>query len=114
MQSRLVVGTVQTKSSAIAFAFGARTGVYTIRMPSLRNTSSKGQLYLLSRSSRRTSSRCQRSNVRGVTTRSTRRALGEAAPALQTTRDQPDSTSHEDAASAKRRAHGATQTAHNP
>ncbi len=36
--------------SAIAFAFGARTGVLTIWMPSLRNTSSKGPLYLLSRS----------------------------------------------------------------
>jgi hypothetical protein len=38
------------KRSAIALAFGARTGVFTIRMPSLRNTSSKGPLYLLSRS----------------------------------------------------------------
>jgi hypothetical protein len=34
---------------AMAFAF-ARTGVFTIRMPSLRKTSSKGPLYLLSRS----------------------------------------------------------------
>jgi hypothetical protein len=41
---------VLTKRSAIAFAFGARTGVFTIRMPSLRKTSSKGPLYLLSRS----------------------------------------------------------------
>ena len=29
--------------SAIAFAFGARTGVFTIRIPSLRKTSSKGR-----------------------------------------------------------------------
>jgi hypothetical protein len=41
---------VRTKRSAIAFAFGARTGVWTTRMPSLRNTSSKRPLYLLSRS----------------------------------------------------------------
>src|SRR5216683_7354497 len=49
-QSRHSARTVLTKRSAIAFAFGARTGVFTIRMPSLRNTSSKGPLYLLSRS----------------------------------------------------------------
>jgi hypothetical protein len=36
--------------SAIAFAFGARTGVFTIRTPSPRKTSSNGPLYLLSRS----------------------------------------------------------------
>ena len=42
--------TVRTKRSAIAFAFGARTGVFTIRIPPLRKTSSKGPLYLLSRS----------------------------------------------------------------
>src|SRR6266540_2813038 len=41
---------VLTNRSAIAFAFGARTGVFTIRIPSLRKTSSKGPLYLLSRS----------------------------------------------------------------
>ncbi len=35
---------------AIAFAFGARTGVFTIRIRSLRKTSSKEPLYLLSRS----------------------------------------------------------------
>jgi hypothetical protein len=34
----------------MAFAFGARTGVFTIRMLSLRKISSKGPLYLLSRS----------------------------------------------------------------
>jgi hypothetical protein len=34
----------------MAFACGARTGVLTIRMPPLRNTSSKAALYLLSRS----------------------------------------------------------------
>ena len=49
-QSRHSARTVRTKRSAIAFAFGARTGVFTIRMPSLRKTSSKGPLYLLSRS----------------------------------------------------------------
>jgi hypothetical protein len=32
----------------------ARTGVFTVRMPSLRKTSSKGPLYLLSRSRIRT------------------------------------------------------------
>src|SRR5690242_3707908 len=36
--------------SAIAFAFGERTGVLTIRMPSPRKTSSKEPLYLTSRS----------------------------------------------------------------
>ena len=41
---------MRTNRSAIAFAFGARTGVLTLRMPSLRRTSSKGPLYLLSRS----------------------------------------------------------------
>src|SRR6266542_4099746 len=49
-QSRHSARAVRTKRSAIAFAFGARTGVLTIRMPSLRKTSSKGPLYLLSRS----------------------------------------------------------------
>ena len=49
-QSRHSARTVRTKRSAIALAFGARTGVLTIRMPSLRKTSSKGPLYLLSRS----------------------------------------------------------------
>jgi hypothetical protein len=34
------------KRSAIAFAFGDRTGVFTIRMPSLRKTSSKGAVVL--------------------------------------------------------------------
>jgi hypothetical protein len=33
-QSRQTARTVLTKRSAIAFAFGARTGVFTIRMPS--------------------------------------------------------------------------------
>src|SRR5713226_837971 len=47
-QSRHSARTVRTKRSAIALAFGARTGVFTIRMPSLRKTSSKGPLYLLS------------------------------------------------------------------
>jgi hypothetical protein len=42
--------TVRTNRSAIAFAFGERSGVFTIRMPSLRNTSSKGPLCLLPRS----------------------------------------------------------------
>jgi hypothetical protein len=37
---------VRTNRSAIAFAFGARTGVVTIRMPSLRKTASKEPLYL--------------------------------------------------------------------
>jgi hypothetical protein len=47
-QSKHSERTVRTKRSAIAFAFGARTGVFTIRMPSLRKTSSKWPLYLLS------------------------------------------------------------------
>jgi hypothetical protein len=38
------------ESFSIAFAFGARTGVFTIRIPSLRKTSSNGPLYLPSRS----------------------------------------------------------------
>jgi hypothetical protein len=49
-QSRHSASTVLTKRSAIAFALAARTGVCTIRIPSLRKTSSKGPLYLLSRS----------------------------------------------------------------
>src|SRR5262249_17765261 len=49
-QSRHSGRTVRTKRSAIAFAFGARTGVFTARMPSPRKTSSKRALYLLSRS----------------------------------------------------------------
>src|SRR6266540_7529508 len=57
-QSKHSVRTVRTKRSAIAFAFGARTGVLTIRMPSLRKTSSKGPLYLLSRSRIRNRRHC--------------------------------------------------------
>src|SRR6266540_2658135 len=49
-QSRHSEPTVRTNRSAIAFAFGDRTGVFTIRMPSLRKNSSKAPLYLLSRS----------------------------------------------------------------
>jgi transposase InsO family protein len=41
---------VRTKRSAIAFAFGARTGVLMTRMPSLAKTSSKARVNLLSRS----------------------------------------------------------------
>jgi len=37
-QSRHSARTVRTKRSAIAFAFGARTGVFTNRVPSLRKT----------------------------------------------------------------------------
>jgi hypothetical protein len=43
-QSRHSERTVRTNRSAIAFAWGDRTGVLTIRMPSLRKTSSKGPL----------------------------------------------------------------------
>jgi hypothetical protein len=39
---------VPTKRSAIAFAFGARTGVLTTRMPSLTKTASKLRVNLLS------------------------------------------------------------------
>jgi 8-hydroxy-5-deazaflavin:NADPH oxidoreductase len=49
-QSRHSARTVRTKRSAIAFAFGARIGVRTILICSLRKTSSKGPVYLLSRS----------------------------------------------------------------
>jgi hypothetical protein len=38
------------KRSATAFAFGARTGVRTISIPSLRKTMSKSRVNLLSRS----------------------------------------------------------------
>jgi len=49
---------------AIAFAFGDRTGVFTIRMPSLRKTSSKRPLYLLSRSRiRKRTPRAERSRA---------------------------------------------------
>ena len=41
---------VRTKRSAIAFAFGARTGVLMIWMPSLAKTASKSRVNLLSRS----------------------------------------------------------------
>jgi hypothetical protein len=41
---------VRTKRSAVAFAFGARTGVLMTRMPSLVNTASKFRVNLLSRS----------------------------------------------------------------
>ena len=43
-------GAVRTKRSANAFAFGARTGVLMIRMPSLAKTASKSRANLLSRS----------------------------------------------------------------
>src|SRR5207249_11599997 len=57
--------TVLTKRSAIAFAFGARTGVFTVRMPSLRKTSSKERLYLLSRSRiRKRTPCCEKSRPR--------------------------------------------------
>jgi hypothetical protein len=49
-QSRHSARTVLTKRSAIAFAFGARTGVCRIRIRSLRKTPSKGPSYLVSRS----------------------------------------------------------------
>ena len=41
---------MRTKRSAIAFAFGARTGVLMIWMPSLAKTASKSRVNLLSRS----------------------------------------------------------------
>ena len=49
-QSRHSARAVRTKRSAIAFAFGARTGVLMIRMPSLAKTASKSRVNLLSRS----------------------------------------------------------------
>ena len=49
-QSRHSARTVLTKRSAIAFAFGARIGVFTIRIRSLQKISSNGPEYLLSRS----------------------------------------------------------------
>src|SRR5262249_4023981 len=49
-QSRHAALPVRTNRSAIAFACGARTGVLTLRMPSLRKMSAKEPLYLLSRS----------------------------------------------------------------
>jgi len=39
-QSRHSARTVRMKRSAVAFAFGARTGVLMIRMPSLEKTAS--------------------------------------------------------------------------
>src|SRR4051812_31150662 len=45
-QSRHSERMVRTNRSAIAFACGGRTGVLTIRMPSLRKTSSKEPLVL--------------------------------------------------------------------
>jgi hypothetical protein len=39
---------VRTKRSATAFPFGARTGVRTISIPSLRKTMSKSRVNLLS------------------------------------------------------------------
>src|ERR671936_1907770 len=49
-QSRHSARTVRTKRSAKAFACGARIGVWITLMPSLRKTSSKAPLNLLSRS----------------------------------------------------------------
>ena len=49
-QSRHSARVVRTKRSAIAFAFGARTGVLMIWMPSLATTASKSRVNLLSRS----------------------------------------------------------------
>jgi hypothetical protein len=48
-QSRHSVRAVRMKRSAIVFAFGARTGVRTILMPSLVKTVSKLRVNLLSR-----------------------------------------------------------------
>jgi hypothetical protein len=45
-QSRQSARTVRTKRSAIAFAFGARTGVLMISMPSLAKTVSKSRVKL--------------------------------------------------------------------
>jgi hypothetical protein len=45
-QSRHSERTLRTNRSAIAFAVGERSGVFTIRMPSQRKTSSKGPLVL--------------------------------------------------------------------
>src|SRR6266545_2892318 len=45
-QSRHSARTVRRKRSAIAFAFGARTGVLTIRMLSLRKTFAEGAAVL--------------------------------------------------------------------
>src|SRR5215211_6443488 len=49
-QSRHSVLTVRTNRSAYAFACGARTGVWITVIPSLRNTSSKEAVNLVSRS----------------------------------------------------------------
>ena len=49
-QSRHSERAVRTKRSATAFAFGARTGVRMISIPSLRKTVSKSRVNLLSRS----------------------------------------------------------------
>ena len=49
-QSRHSARAVRTKRSANAFAFGARTGVLMILMPSLAKTASKSRVNLLSRS----------------------------------------------------------------
>ena len=49
-QSRHSARAVPTKRSAIAFAFGARTGALTVSIPSLAKRASKSRLNLLSRS----------------------------------------------------------------
>src|SRR5437868_15470649 len=49
-QSRHSARAVRTKRSASAFAFGARTGVLMISIPSLAKTASKSRVNLLSRS----------------------------------------------------------------
>src|SRR5947207_14615811 len=49
-QSRHSARAVRTKRSANAFAFGARTGVLMISIPSLAKTASKSRVNLLSRS----------------------------------------------------------------
>src|SRR6266496_2817228 len=60
-QSRHSARAVQTKRSANAFAFGARTGVLMISMPSLAKTVLKSRVNLLSRSRMRKRNGARRS-----------------------------------------------------
>src|SRR5437763_16656298 len=64
MWSRHSARTVLTQHSAYAFAWGVRTGVGMILVPSVRKTSSNGPAYLASRSRMRNRGAALSGNLR--------------------------------------------------
>src|ERR1039458_8274493 len=79
-----------TKRSATEFALGARTGVFTIRMPSARNTSSKPTVNFVSRSRMRNLTGRERSASTKLRLRAcwvTHRPVGLAVTANKALRD---------------------------